>query len=400
VRRPNIVFILADGPGYGDIRCLNPEHGKILTPHVDRLKRPDGSWPTSDKRRWGDAWQAAHGAQQPHNFPTKCLKAYIHTSECMLYCGSRIGASKSAHLAPSAQVPGVIGGHRLRNVCREASFLGDLTTDRRIAMRVEQWTGAAIVGLLSGWLGLMVGATAVGQTGTSTGVAPAVSGSKGLVAMESAARANKYLFIFFYNDQDTSTATMNGVFQAAMRKLTDRADALAIHLADPAEKPILDRFGVRGAPMPLVLAIAPTGAATRAFPKQFDEEKFQQAFVSPCTAKCMRAIQDRRTILLCVQNGKTQFNQAAMQGVEAFKADPQYTRGTEIVVLNPSDQAEQPFLKALQVDPQTTAAITLLVTPPGAPVARFVGAVTKAEIETKLKEVAANCGPNCSCHQR
>ena len=35
--RPNIVFILADDLGYGDIRCLNPEHGKIPTPHVDRL---------------------------------------------------------------------------------------------------------------------------------------------------------------------------------------------------------------------------------------------------------------------------------------------------------------------------------------------------------------------------
>ena len=110
------------------------------------------------------------------------------------------------------------------------------------------------------------------------------------------------------------------------------------YVADPAEKPIVDKFGVRGAPMPLVLAIAPTGAATRAFPKQFDEAQFQQAFVSPCTAKCMRAIQDRHLILLCVQNGKTQFNQEAMQGVEAFKADPQYAKGTEVVTLESDRQ--------------------------------------------------------------
>jgi hypothetical protein len=150
--------------------------------------------------------------------------------------------------------------------------------------------------------------------------------------------------------------------------------------------------------MPIVLAIAPTGAATKAFPKQFDEAQFQQAFVTPCTAKCMRAIQDRHSILLCVQNGKTQFSQEAMQGVEAFKADPKYARGTEVVVLNPTDQAEQPFLKALEVDPRTTAAVTLLVTPPGAPVARFVGAVTKEQIEAKVKEAQSNCGPGCKCH--
>jgi len=35
--KPNILYILADDLGYGDVHCLNPQRGKIATPHLDRL---------------------------------------------------------------------------------------------------------------------------------------------------------------------------------------------------------------------------------------------------------------------------------------------------------------------------------------------------------------------------
>ena len=36
---PNIVIILCDDLGYGDVQCLNQNHGKIKTPNADQLAR-------------------------------------------------------------------------------------------------------------------------------------------------------------------------------------------------------------------------------------------------------------------------------------------------------------------------------------------------------------------------
>ena len=35
--RPNVVVILADELGYGDVWCYHPKRGTIPTPHIDRL---------------------------------------------------------------------------------------------------------------------------------------------------------------------------------------------------------------------------------------------------------------------------------------------------------------------------------------------------------------------------
>lgn len=226
----------------------------------------------------------------------------------------------------------------------------------------------------------------------------ASTASRAAALLEVAAKENKYLFIFFFDKEDANTQAMKGVFDAAMQKMSDRAVGIAVQIADPAEKAIVDKFRARGAPMPTVLAIAPTGAPTQAFPKKFDEDQLQKAFVSPCTAKCMKAIWDQHSILICVQNHKTELKDEAMRGVNAFKDDPKYAKGIDIVMLDPTDKAEQGFLKDLQVDVSAGKAVTVLVMPPGAPVARFTGAVTKAEIETAVENAKSSCPPGCKCH--
>ena len=62
--KPNILFILADDLGYGDVQCLNPQRGKIRTPNLDRLAG-QGMTFTDASENWygvgrasGDGWCA------------------------------------------------------------------------------------------------------------------------------------------------------------------------------------------------------------------------------------------------------------------------------------------------------------------------------------------------------
>jgi hypothetical protein len=238
-------------------------------------------------------------------------------------------------------------------------------------------------------IGAIVHSTnAAAPTDQSAAAAP----SQGAAALRSAAKHNKYLFIFFWRDDTERSREMRGVFQAALAKMTDKAEAVEIQTEDPAEEPIVARYDVSRAPMPLVLAIAPNGAITKGLPTPFDEDQLRQAFVSPCTAECMKALEAHKLVLLCVEPASPQVKQVSLQkGVEEFTADQQYAGHSKVVVLHAGDEAEASFLKDLRVDPKTTVQVTVLMAPPAAVVGTFTGEVTKEQLVAKLKAAQSGC---------
>jgi len=215
----------------------------------------------------------------------------------------------------------------------------------------------------------------------------------GLEAVIQAAADNKYLFAFFWSSDSDQTAAMKKVFEEATAKVADRAVAVSVRVNDPAERGIVKKYDLERAPMPLVLAIAPNGAITGGFPTQFDEQKLLDAFASPSTEKCMKALQDGKLVLLCVQNDSTKSNEDALRGVQDFKSDERYASATEVVVLDPRDAAETSFLGDLKIDPETTTAVTAFLAPPGTVIAEYQGATTKEALITALQQANTGCGP-------
>jgi hypothetical protein len=269
----------------------------------------------------------------------------------------------------------------------------------RIKTRIPR-TAAWLVGIaLSLGIVLLSPAMSNAQTPPQAG--------KGGAALTKAAAANKYLFLFFYKeggalpakllgkDTTANTNAMRTVFESAMAQVADRADHVEVNIADASERDIVKQFDVSRAPMPLVLAIAPNGAVTGGFPGKFDEAKLVNAFATPGLAKCLKALQDRKLVLLCIQNEKSKNGDAAMRGVKDFKADPRYGQATEVVTVDPSNKEEAKLLADFKVPPEPAEAVTVFLAPPGSALATYTGATDKNTLVAKLTSAMASCGSGC-----
>jgi hypothetical protein len=234
-------------------------------------------------------------------------------------------------------------------------------------------------------------------TPVATPIPAAATPSPATTAIDQAAQADKYIFLFFYRAEDEPTLAARKTFDAAMEKFADRATSTVVNVTDPQEQALVNKYQINRSPMPLVLAMAPTRAVTRGFPGQFTEAQLETAFVSPGMQKCLKALQDRKMAFVCVQNGTTQHNAEARQGVEEFAADAQYAKTTEIITVDPTDAAEESLLKQFKVDPTTEEAVTVFLAPPGTMVGTYKGETKKDVLVAAAKTAAKGCTPGGSC---
>jgi hypothetical protein len=220
---------------------------------------------------------------------------------------------------------------------------------------------------------------------------PAVSPCQ--AALNAAATDGKYVFILFHKEEDDATRSMRKTLAAVLAGKPGQATTAQVKTTDPAEKALLDRYGLDRAPLPLILAVAPNGAVTGGFPLKVSEQEIASAFVSPTTATCLKAIQSRKLVLLCVQPaGMTDLP----AGVRSFQADTQYGPSTEVVTVRADDEAEAGFLKTFRITPSDQP-VTAFLAPPGRLLGVFAGAVTREQLVEKLKAAQGGCCPGGKC---
>lgn len=213
-------------------------------------------------------------------------------------------------------------------------------------------------------------------------------------ALAQSASQGKFTFIVFYKADDAATRSMAGSVEQGIAPKAGEAILAFVQITNPAEKRLVDQFAVSRAPMPLCLAVAPNGAVTGVFRKAPTADDLSKAFVTPTMTRCMKAMQDGKVVLVCVQNTRQVTIPTAVAGLQA---DPQLSDRIATIPLATQDPAEADFLAQLQIDATNAAGIaTVMLAPPGVLVGKYPASATMGELATALHEAGKCCDDeNC-----
>lgn len=214
--------------------------------------------------------------------------------------------------------------------------------------------------------------------------------------LDTVAGNQQFAYVMFYRNNDAATQKMHGELQSTF---ADRRDAaiLPVQISDTAEQGLIKRFDATRLPMPAVAVLAPNGAVCSVFPQRVTSNQLTAAMVSPGQASCLKALQDKKIVLLCAQ---PEAGASIPMGVRQFQADALYQDRSAVVTVQANDPGEAKFLKQLRVRTDQPTSVVAFMAPPGVMVGIFNSSVTFNTLAEKLAAAGKCCDDeNCKHHK-
>ena len=216
--------------------------------------------------------------------------------------------------------------------------------------------------------------------------------------LEASGRQGRYTFLVFHKTDDAAKQAMVAAVKKGIADKGGDASVAFVSILSPVEKKLVDKLGISRAPMPLCVAFAPNGAVTSLYRKSPSSTEVAKAFVTPTMTRCMKAMQDNKIVLVCVQNAS---QTPLPTAVKEFQADPDFKNRIATVMFDPQDPAEGDFLKQLSLDAANSQNIaTVMLAPPGVLVGKYKADATQTQIASELHAAGKCCDdPNCKHHK-
>jgi hypothetical protein len=219
----------------------------------------------------------------------------------------------------------------------------------------------------------------------------AATPSAGQTALDRTAAQQKYTFIMFFRQDDRATRAMEQTISSELSSRGNRAKWLKVQVNNPAEKHLVSRFDATRLPMPTVMAVAPNGAVTGVYPLKVKAAEIDRSILTPQYAGIIKALQDQKVVLVCIQPAQGGF---VPRGVKELEADTNFQGHTYRIAVKADDPAERRFFEQVRVKNDIRSPVVVVFAPPGAFLGKFTANVTKKELAATLHKSGG-----CSCEK-
>lgn len=213
--------------------------------------------------------------------------------------------------------------------------------------------------------------------------------------IRAAAKGNRHVFVTFYKSGDSASTKMLADMKKVQAKLASKASFTTASVGDSSHRTLVKRYGVDRSPVPLTIVLAPNGAVTAGYPREIRKTDFSSVFVSKGKADVLKALQDQKMAVICLQNSKTKHNKQSLAAAKGLETNPQFEGLVRIVRMDPSSRAESGFLKSLKISTGSKEAQIAVVASVGKVLGKFTGAVTTSTVVNGLNKALGGGGSNC-----
>ena len=209
--------------------------------------------------------------------------------------------------------------------------------------------------------------------------------------LDAAARKGKLAFLLISEPGIAAVEAAKEMVQSAIKQVNGSV-LVEMNRADAGNADLVARCRVAGAPLPLILLVAPNGAiAGGLVASQASVEKLVKLAPSPKKTEVLSAVQSGKAVLITAAR-KGMGNQVKAQE-SCARACGQLGAASVSILVNMEDPAEAQFLADLKVSPIATEPVTVVVNALGQITGTFVGAAAVGDLVAAANKKGGGCAP-------
>lgn len=256
--------------------------------------------------------------------------------------------------------------------------------------------GLAVLVLLWGGAALAEGEAPQGADATSPAAEEAppepAPVDNAEAALERAGEESKHLFVLAWSEDDETTGKVKALFAESGEPMAEKALFHEANVGNTDEAGFVEKYGLKDAPLPIVLVFAPNGAVVGAHvQKAIDQDALAASFASPKLAEVFKLLQDGKLVLLCVQSESTEYNDQSLSAAKGASEDERAKDGIAFTLLDPTDNESSDLTNRIGVPTTLDEAAIYIIVPPGTIAGRVKGETTAAAVWDALVRAVSAC---------